>query len=30
VAVGHLRDVSLPLALTVLLGRDADVQTLRI
>ena len=28
-AVGQLRDVSLPLALTVLLGREADVQTLR-
>ena len=28
-AVGQLRDVSLPLALTVLLGRNADVQTLR-
>jgi transcriptional regulator with XRE-family HTH domain len=28
-AVGQLRDVSLPLPLTVLLGRDADVQTLR-
>src|SRR5678816_807337 len=28
-AVDQLRDVSLPLALTVLLGREADVQTLR-
>ena len=28
-AVGQLRDVSLPLALTALLGREADVQTLR-
>ena len=28
-AVDELRDVSLPLALTALLGRDADVQTLR-
>jgi predicted ATPase/DNA-binding XRE family transcriptional regulator len=28
-AVDELSDVSLPLALTVLLGRDADVQTLR-
>ena len=28
-AVDQRRDVSLPLALTVLLGRDADVQTLR-
>jgi len=29
-AVDQLRDVSLPLALTILLGRDADVQTLRL
>jgi predicted ATPase/DNA-binding XRE family transcriptional regulator len=29
-AVEHLRDVSLPLAPTVLLGRDGDVQTLRL
>src|SRR5262252_7761245 len=29
-AVEQLRDVSLPLAPTVLLGRDADVQTLRL
>jgi predicted ATPase/DNA-binding XRE family transcriptional regulator len=29
-AAGQLRDASLPLALTVLLGREADVQTLRI
>ncbi len=29
-AVDQLRDVSLPLAPTILLGRDADVQTLRI
>src|SRR5580765_4278511 len=29
IADGQLRDVSLPLAPTVLLGRDADVQTLR-
>jgi hypothetical protein len=28
-AVDELRGVSLPLPLTVLLGRDADVQTLR-
>jgi predicted ATPase/DNA-binding XRE family transcriptional regulator len=28
-AVDHLRDVSLPLALTIFLGRDTDVQTLR-
>jgi predicted ATPase/DNA-binding XRE family transcriptional regulator len=28
-AVDQLRDVSLPLALTVFLGRDADLQTLR-
>ena len=28
-AVDELRDVSLPLALTALLGRDADMQTLR-
>src|SRR6266576_1402272 len=28
-AVGQRRDVSLPLALTALLGRDADVETLR-
>jgi predicted ATPase/DNA-binding XRE family transcriptional regulator len=28
-AVDHLRDVSLPLALTIFLGRDADLQTLR-
>src|SRR6187455_2348455 len=28
-AVGQLRDVSMPLAVTALLGRDADVQTLR-
>src|SRR5580765_3699802 len=28
--VDHLGDVSLPLALTKLIGRDADVQTLRI
>ena len=29
-AVDQRRDVSLPLALTILLGRDADVQTLRL
>jgi predicted ATPase/DNA-binding XRE family transcriptional regulator len=29
-AVEQLRDVSLPLALTALLGRDADMQTLRL
>ena len=29
-AVDQLRDVSLPLAPTILLGRDADVQTLRV
>src|SRR5262245_51536341 len=29
-AVEQLRDVSLPLAPTVLLGRDVDVQTLRL
>src|SRR5712691_6536108 len=29
-AVDELSDVSLPLALTTLLGRDADVQTLRL
>src|SRR6188474_577797 len=28
-SVDQLRDVSLPLALTVFLGRDADLQTLR-
>src|SRR6186713_23495 len=28
-AVDHTRDVTLPLALTIFLGRDADVQTLR-
>jgi predicted ATPase/DNA-binding XRE family transcriptional regulator len=29
-AVDQLRDISLPLALTTLLGRDADLQTLRL
>src|SRR5512138_302946 len=29
-AVDQLRDVSLPLPLTALVGRDADVQTLRL
>ena len=29
-AVDQRRDASLPLALTILLGRDADVQTLRL